>query len=240
MDVEANEDGTLLIIDDDDTRHVIDPNAIASWSKLLGYQDVVDTVDAILHVARNGEPPACPITGENAWTEDYLALQHVETAREDEAIKAVEEGTRDDPRSPRLRATLAARKANLEPFGATSESDSLLARTQKKARIKLGVLDPIAPPTSARGKRLSAKERPQTKACNVRSRALCDEGRRKVKECLEPALESLAIQQEKFCHSLTPYQEDPLASPDATAADGPEPLTDVNSLLARYKEDRDA
>lgn len=222
--------------------HIMNVAAIASWSKLLGYTDVVDTVEAIVHVARNGEPPACPVTGENAWTEDYLAVGHVESEREREAFQAREEGRRDDPRSPELRATLAARRANLEAVGATSERDSLTARCQQKARLALGVLDPVKPQSSSRRGRITCEEEPQTNDCEVRSRDFCPEDRRKVRECLADHVELIAVAQASFCHQLTPNEENPipiavLEAPEEVPAPA---LNSMEGLLARYANPDDA
>lgn len=235
MEAFIQNDGLLVVQDGDGTRHIIAPGAVASWSKLLGYTDVVDTVDAIVHVARNGEPPVDPATGENCWSEDFIALQFIEEAREAEAFRALVEGRRDDPRSPLLRATLAARAANLGAVGAVSERESLLAQCQSKARFALGVMDPQKVPSSSRRIRMTCEDEPQTDDCPVRERALRPEDRVKVKACLEAVTDAVPPEQEYFCHSLTGNEENPIPIRQEIPVEAPEPgLDGIDGLMARY------
>lgn len=111
--------------------HEINLAAIASWSELLGITDPGEVLDAIIHVADNGEPAPDPVTGENAWTGAYLALQDREQARAATTYVAQAEGRSEDPRSPKLRAAFAALPLQ-DP----------VAEAQAATRAKLGLPDP--------------------------------------------------------------------------------------------------
>lgn len=122
--------------------HVIQFESIASWSELLGTQTVEETVRAILYVGQNGEPEPDPQTGENAWTEVYLAVQQREQLKAAEVIRAERDGTSEDPRSPQLRAAFAARTISDE-----------VADAQAATRAKLGLPETFAQPYSRMAQR---------------------------------------------------------------------------------------
>lgn len=111
--------------------HIISLAAIGSWSELLGIEDPGEVLDAILHVAEHGEPEPDEDTGENAWTEVYLALQQREQARAATTYVAQAEGRSEDPRSPKLRAAFAALPLQ-DP----------VADAQAATRAKLGLPEP--------------------------------------------------------------------------------------------------
>lgn len=67
--------------------------AIASWRTLLGIENDIEAVAAILHVRSNGEPDTDPDTGENAWTSAYNAI---ETAINAHTTTALADNTPDD------------------------------------------------------------------------------------------------------------------------------------------------
>lgn len=113
--------------------HEIDLAALASWSELLGIEDPGEVLDAIMFVAEHGEPEPDPVTGENAWTGAYLALQDREQARAATTYVAQVEGRSEDPRSPKLRAAFAALPLQ-DP----------VAKAQAATRAKLGLPDPGA------------------------------------------------------------------------------------------------
>ena len=50
--------------------------AIASWRTLLGIENDIEAVAAILHVRDHGEPDPDPQTGETAWTSAYNAIEN--------------------------------------------------------------------------------------------------------------------------------------------------------------------
>ena len=120
------DDGGILI-------HEIDLMALASWAELLGIEDPGEVLDAIIHVNDHGEPDPDPVTGENAWTGAYLALQDREQTRAATTYVAQAEGRSEDPRSPKLRAAFAALPLQ-DP----------VAEAQAATRAKLGLPDPGA------------------------------------------------------------------------------------------------
>lgn len=117
--------------DGTEARHIIPLAALASWAELLGIEDPGEVLDAIIFVAEHGEPEPDPVTGENAWTASYLALQDREQARAATTYVAQSEGTAVDPRSPQLRAAFAALPLQ-DP----------VAEAQAATRTKLGLPDP--------------------------------------------------------------------------------------------------
>lgn len=111
--------------------HSIPIAALASWSELLGIDDPGEVLDAIIHVAENGEPEPDPVTGENVWTASFYALQDREQARAATTYQAQDEGRANDPRSPRLRAA----------FSALAVEDQVVI-AQATARSRLGLPEP--------------------------------------------------------------------------------------------------
>lgn len=119
--------------------HHIEFGALGSWAELLGYTDPTEALDAILYVAEHGEPEPDPWTGENAWTPAYYALQEREQARTAAIIEADIErlhAATDDPRSPQLRAALAAQAHNNDVDQARAETRSRLGLPAPGAAAK--------------------------------------------------------------------------------------------------------
>src|SRR5690625_204333 len=137
----TNQGDQLKLTYPNGNEHYIPALAFASWADLLGLNDPVDVLAAILHVAENGEPDPDPETGENAWTAPYIAIAHQEQAAAQAAITAKQTQT-DDPRSPKLRAALA-----------TLPLQSEVEQAQAQARAALGIPDPtpVAARTTSRG-----------------------------------------------------------------------------------------
>jgi hypothetical protein len=65
--------------------HMIPVDAIASWGELLGLETVEEVLTAMDQVRINGEPETNWETGENSWTEAYVALLE-ELDAEDAAV----------------------------------------------------------------------------------------------------------------------------------------------------------
>lgn len=134
--MEITAGGVLIKADREDggqSIHAIPVEALASWSELLGIEDPGEVLDAIMFVAEHGEPEPDPVTGENAWTGAYLALQDREQTRAATTYVAQAEGRAADPRSPKLRAAFAALPLQ-DP----------VAEAQAATRAKLGLPDPGA------------------------------------------------------------------------------------------------
>lgn len=114
----------------------IDVQALASWSELLGIEDLEEVLEAIIEVQDRVEPEPDPVTGDNVWTDPYTLLSAREQAREQEARRALEEGTQEDPRSPLLRASLAAYNVVHQPIDG---GECAMDRCRRAARERLGI-----------------------------------------------------------------------------------------------------
>ena len=138
MRIEHMDGEDFLVIEEEGGEHVrqIAVAALASWSELLGVDDLDEVLDIITHVQDHGEPEPDPVTGENVWTDAYTLLARREQSRETEVIKAREEGTQDDPRSPELRAAMAAYNAVHQPI---DDGECAMDRCRRHARERLGI-----------------------------------------------------------------------------------------------------
>ncbi|MDS2171603.1 hypothetical protein Q7C18_02725 [Nesterenkonia sp. CL21] len=217
--------------------HQVDLDAIASWSELLGHTDAIDTLEAILRVAALGtEPEPDERTGENAWTEAFAVLQHREVARESEVFRALQEGTAEDPRSPALRGALAARRAVMEPIGATRDCDSLLARCRDKARSRMACACPTKASICARPATMTVEERPQSVENHGGEAFMAQEDRAKARAVLEPLLPEVRRRKARFLHSLTGNPVNPLGDDEPDEVPEVEPVEDpgdLNTLIDR-------
>jgi len=225
------EDGALVA-----DIHDVPLGAVAQWSEMLGYDNVVDTVEAIHRVARQG------VQTQGVWDAPRLVLAHREEAREAEVLKAVEEYPAKDPRTPVLRGALAAYRALSQVSGSISPGESLLVKTQREARRRLGVPDPASTPSIQRGQRTMCDPTPADDPDAV----LCGEDRARLSEVLAAAcipgecddqaprwLDLIQAKREAFCHSLTSNPVDPLIpAPVEVAA----PLT-LDTLRNQYREE---
>lgn len=143
VELKTDMDGKPLIVvtEYDDVgpiEHTMPLAAIASWRELLGIDDPVQVVEAILHVAEHGEPDADPETGENAWTETYHLLRMREQAREDAALEVKGyEGHTDH--QVQVAAAQMAYRAVHEPIDG---DECALDGCRREARAKLGIPDP--------------------------------------------------------------------------------------------------
>lgn len=179
--------------------------AVASWSERLGYTDAVDTIDAICHFRwEETEPKTDPITGENYLSEEFVVQKHIEGVREAEAMKAVEEGTADDPRSPRLRSALALNKV-------CSKDKEILNMAKKKVRQKLRVPEPSQEsPVLSRIESMTC----ETSACTLDTkgceREFCSEDREKIAQAVHPHMDEIIRGRRGFLHAHTDFEKDPL------------------------------
>lgn len=211
--------------------HRVDEDAIASWSELLGLDDVIDVVEAILTVRLHGEPDPDPETGENSWTGGFTVLTHREQARCDEARCALAEGRQDDPRSPRLRGAMAARRAVTEPVGAQSDRDSLIERVRTDARGRLGARHPKRPSIAGRTGNPTCTDEATSEGEGI----LNAEDRALIRAALTGRVGEIGKRREAFLHSLTGEEDDPLAEPEPVAQSAPEPdATTLDGLIARH------
>lgn len=209
--------------------HDIHLDALASWSELLGYTNIVDTVEAIhSHSIQADEDEV----GTSHWEEPMLVLRRREMAREAAAFEAKRRGARDDPRSPLLQATLAARAAVLELNGSTKESDSVLSKCQRASRAGLNLPDVDAPASAVRGGRTTCEPE---RNCSSRGRVFSDGDREKLDKLLAPRVKELKERRARFCHSLTGNVEDPLGV-ERGSVTGPQRI-DIDAIRARYQKE---
>lgn len=204
----------------DNEIHSVDPMAIASWMELLGYAEPQEALEAILEAAiKRAEPePDWDDNGTNVWTEAYTLLQHREAVREAEAFRAMEEGTRDDPRSPKLRSTLAAYRAVHEPVDG---GECVMDRCRRKARDTMGLPEPSRKcgPTNRISLRASM-------APMVASAEEPDEDKRKLGEVIEQCKSLISPNTQAFLHQLAGNAKDPFVEPEPEP-DPDEPLRDI-------------
>lgn len=211
-----------LIIDEGDHIREIPLEAISSYGELLGYSCPRETVEAILAIVENGEPDPDPETGDNVWTDSYTLLSFREQQREDEAFRAIEDGTSADPRSPKLRSTLAATAAVHRPV---DDGECVMDRCRRAARERMGLPDP----SSA----LKASSRIASRVAPLRMFTVASRKTRfqeKLESVLQESTGRVAELRQEFLHGLTTYDVDPLAS----AGPEPEEVDPVRDVLAKY------
>lgn len=229
IEVQESPSGEILVCYFDDGQECagqsIPISAVANYAERLGLDNAVAALEAVSQIGLTGSP-IDPVTGESAWTEIQEVKAHLETVREAEAAKAVEEGTADDPRSPALRSALAVQQERKKLAEATGGDECLLQKCQRRARQILGVPDPDCSVSSVRGGRL----RCDTEDC--KGDWYTQEDREKAKACLEPLLGKLERQREILCHSLTGSQVDPLG-----VAPPPQRAPGFGDITQRYRQE---
>ena len=204
--------------------HEFPLETIAARREQLGYDDPVEALEAIIHVAEHGEPDCDPVTGESAWTEIYQLLRIREQAREDEAVKAREEKCTEAVVVER--AEKAAYDAVHVPVNG---GECAMDRCRREARRKLGLPDPA--------KRCGAETRSKRPVMPARlpaqARAMRPAGGK------AQALDALADQGDylhecakRFLHALTDRDSDPL---EVEPEPGPSIATPAETL-AKYQE----
>lgn len=162
---------------------VIPVEAVASWSELLGYDDPLDALEAIIHVQDHGEPDPDPVTGENAWTEPFAALAERETAREASALQVQGHVRAQSLASPALQARLA-----------TVPIADAVTEARIRCRSRLGLLG-TEPKVRALSS-LSAASNP------------AEERRTALRQAIAPVSDEIECCREDFLHSLTPFNTD--------------------------------
>lgn len=205
--------GLMLIINegiqDDGAELVreIPVQAIASFSEMLGYADPAEALAAIIaeQDQRDEDNPV-----KDPFAEAQQLLAHREKAREEEAATAQGEGKRHDPRSPRLRAAFAARRAVHEPV---DDGDCVMDRCRNEARTRLN----LAAPTRKAGSGLRS----------VKAKTQHQDELAQVVEQVAPQIQQLRAE---FLHQLTGNRDDPLAETEPE----PESMDPVTALFKKY------
>lgn len=196
--------------------------AIAAHMELLGFEEVSEVVEAMIYVQDHGEPEPDPSTGENVWTDPYTLLAHREQVREAEAMKALEEGTADDPRSPLLRATLAAYNAVHQPIDG---GECAMDRCRRVARERLGL--PFEPSKKTTATSRLVSHTPSTAA--VKS-----EDQQEYVSTLEPVIEEIEFSRRNFLHSLTGNRINPLR--DTTPLEAVHTVEEIDPFAATLRK----
>lgn len=228
---EASGRPVVTIRTDDGGLHVMEQDAIGFHAETLGFTDAIDALEAALMIAYQGGGEVDPSTGENPFTAAYTVLEHRERARSAEARCALAEGRGDDPRSPKTRAALAARKAVLDATGAAGDRECILEKVRAGARSKLGVKTPRRSSTAGRISRPTADAEPQADGEGF----FTAEDRQKVRDALANRLGEISRRRDAFLHELTGEDDDPLADPEPTVEAEPEPdPTTLDGLIARH------
>ena len=208
-----------------DIVHAVAPEAISTWSELLGYAEPTEALAAILDAATNDREPAeHPETGENAWTDAFTLLSIRERAREEEAARAIEEGKQNDPRSPRLRSTLAAYNAVHVPI---DDGECLMDRCRRVARDRMGLPEP--------SRKCGADSRNLDPILATSAMAPPNADWEKLDGVVRAVGDKLAENTREFLHELSGSQgEDPLSPPPEQK--GESFLETTEDLYGRYVE----
>lgn len=206
-------------------------DVLAARSELLGISDVVDAIEAEVAIRRDRTDVTDPNQDENAWTGSYTVLREREKARCTEVRRAIAEGKRDDPRSPRLRGAMAARRAVTEPVGAQSDRDSLIERVRTDSRGRLGARHPKKPCIVGRVSNPTC-----TDECTSDGEGIFTaEDRALIRAALTERVGEIGRRREAFLHSLTGEEDDPLAEPEPEETAAPEPdATTLDGLIQRH------
>lgn len=111
--------------------------ALSSWRELLGIDDPLEVVEAIMKVQDSGEPDPDPVTGKNVWTDAYQLIRRREEARADAAVTVMtHQGT---SHQVQVAAAQMAYRAVHEPIDG---DECALDGCRREARAKLGIPDP--------------------------------------------------------------------------------------------------
>lgn len=211
--------GWLVITREDHSISLVPFEAVASWSELLGSADPAEVAEAIEHVSAHGEP-------EGVWADAYAILTHREQAREAEALRAHEEGTAEDPRSPALRSALAAYRAVHVPI--TADGDCLADLCRRSVRDQLGVSEPPRRRGSA-----SRSVAPQIDTDHQGGTAI-------LADALRGHESELLGCTQRFLHSLTGGEEDPLTPDDPAPPVSDDPDDPLADLRRKYHPEADS
>lgn len=211
--------GPSLVIQEEGMIREIDVEALASWSELLGVDDMSEVLEAIIYVQDHGEPEPCPETGDNVWTDSFTLLQAREQAREGEAVIALEEGLGEDPRSPLLRSTLAAYNAVHQPIDG---GECVMDRCRRAARERLGI-------TREPSRKTGAVSRMTTHKAPVGG---APDDIRQVLAEIQGDVESC---RREFLHSLAGSSENPLRDTASSQAEHtPEEVDPFAATMRKY------
>ncbi|WP_147107110.1 hypothetical protein [Nesterenkonia populi] len=227
-DIEADDGGDPISV-----INVFEVGSIATYCEVLGLEDALDAVEVIVRKFKHERSAeGVDDDGHSPWMEVYRVKEHLEAIREDEAIRAQEEGTANDPRSPALRSAMRVRQElqSMSPDGYVD--GSLLASCQQTLRAGLGL--PAACDTklsAVREARLGCEV--NTTLADDPAAELSKQDREFLKQLIDPCLPWLQGIRGRFNHMLTRRVEDPLAPPPPPESDEPE-QSPIDALKAKY------
>lgn len=198
----------LVIQEARDHDRTIPLSAIAAFRELLGYDDPVEAIEAIVHCIETDEPPIDAETGENVWSQPYRVLEAREYAREAAAVEAENEYC--DKAEIIARSEKAAYTAVHEPIDG---GECLMDRCRRAARDALGCAEP--------SRKCGAETRTQAAVMPEKPSRLArvfqpEQSRRAMlHESIEANLQVLRECTQTFLHDLSDHDPDydPLADP---------------------------
>lgn len=198
---------------------------IASWRELLGIDDPLEVLDAIMYVQDHGEPEHDLVTGQNAWTEAYQLLRIREQAREDAAARAKDEG-----KTASEIAALSSEAAYAAVHVPVQGDECAMDLCRKQARQTLGLPDPAK--NCGEETRGTPAPVPEPQAAAFRSMQPAG-GKATLIDALADQGEYLLGCTQRFLHGLTGHPADPL---DTTEPEPVPALATPEETLAKYQE----
>lgn len=211
---------------------------IASWRELLGIDDPVEVVEAIIQVMDTGEPAPDDTTGAHHFTNPIALLTAREEAREAAAKHALQQGT-SLPSGVRTRAANAAYRAVHQKIDG---GECAMDRCRRDSRAALGIKEPskicgvtsrhVAPEVKAVPTVLTIEAHGHTlPAAGPLTKP--DQSKVRITEALAGLEDELLIWGQVFLHGLAGAGDDVLS-------DAPEPpatLPTAEDLIAAYGGD---
>lgn len=192
----------LVIVESPTHDRTIPLAAIAARRELLGYDDLMECVEATIYLQDHGEPEPDPVTRQNAWTEPYQLLRVREEAREDEARRARQDCCTED---------VVVERANKAAYDAVhvpmDDGECAMDRCRRTVRGKLGLPDPTKNSgADTRSKRPPAPQRRPEALRSIRPSG----GKAEVGDLIAGQAAYLHASTRWFLHQLTGNETDPL------------------------------
>lgn len=203
---------------------------LASYRELLGMDDPVEVLEALLDMDERGvdvEPD--PVTGKNVYTDAYQLLRLREQAREDAALEVKEHEGHTDYQV-QVAAEQMAHRAVHEPIGG---GECAMDRCRREARGKLGLPDPARKcGVETRSERPSVPAKQPVQARAMRPAG----GKAQALDLLADQADYLQECTRHFLHSLTDHDADPLEPDTDTTPDPEARILTADEILAKYQE----
>lgn len=193
--------------------------SVAVESELLGYENMDEGLQAIIHKLKTRANPAYDQeTGKGVWTDPFTLLSAREQAREDAAEEVKTHPGHTEHQVQVASAQMAYRSVH-EPIGG---GECALDRCRRAAREEMGLPEP-----SAKCGATSRGEAPRVLDSSSETGAILT----------DEALEYLGKARSAFLHSLSGRNEDDNPLGDMPPPAPPEnPIRTADELLAHYQE----